>query len=82
MADDLLVTQSLAMEGEYEQLLCGRELPFNDRNLWHLMRLGLLDQGSFHRPMDTSSHSMRYSVVMTGCLWTMVDSYHAPVLVL
>ena len=73
MADDVITSQALAVEGEYNALLREESRPMNDRILWRLMRLGLLDQGDFHRPMDASSRAMRYTAAMMGRVWTIND---------
>jgi len=73
MVDDVVTSQALAIEGEYNALLQEESRPMNDRILWRLMRLGLMDQGDFHRPMDASSRAMRYAAVMMGRAWTISD---------
>lgn len=80
MVDDVIASQALAVEGENNAPLRGESLPINDRILWRLMRMGLLDQGDFHRPMDASSWAMRYAAVMIGRVWTMNNRQQEQVL--
>ena len=81
MIDDTLASQALAVEMENDAPLQGDRLPLNDRMLWRLMRMGLFDQGDFHRPMDASSRAMRYAAVMIGRVWTINDRQQEQVLV-
>ncbi len=73
MVDDVVTSQALAVEAENNAPLRGESLPLNDWILWRLMRMVLLDQGDFHRPMDASSRAMRYAAVMIGRVWTIKD---------
>ena len=73
MIDDAIASQALAVETENNAPLRGESLPINDRILWRLMRMGLLDQGDFHRPMDASSRAMRYAAVMIRRVWAIND---------
>jgi len=48
----------------------------DERVLWSMIHLGILDKEGTNRPWDTSTQSMRHSAVLADCLWSMLEKEH------
>ena len=67
-SDDQLWHQTLVIDRVLESL-CSSEQGPNDTMMWTLLRCGIIDTSVIDKPWDGSTQSMRYLVVLVGCLW-------------
>jgi len=51
----------------------------DERVLWSMIRLGILDKEGINKPWDASMRSMRHSAIIGDRLWSMIEAEHTRV---
>ena len=77
--DDNLWCQAMSTGQFLDDDRRGQMMNGDERVLWSMIRLGVLDKEGIDKPWDASTRSMRHSAIIGDCLWSMIKAEHTRV---
>jgi len=77
--DDNLWCQAMSTGQFLDDHRRGQMMNGDERVLWSMIRLGVLDKEGIDKPWDASTRSMRHSAIIGDRLWSMIEAEHTRV---